>query len=70
MTNVTVRESNLETQRGVWKAVAKSIKEGIAAAHLTAPSDLQMLSVIAWAISPPHGDDRDERDAGRDEERK
>eukprot|EP00966_Prymnesium_polylepis_P257438 5947229-Prymnesium_polylepis.1 len=64
MTNVTVRESNLETQRVVWTAVAKSIKEGIAAAHLTAPSDLQMLSFIAWVTSPPDGDERDERDAG------
>ena len=70
MTNVTVRKSNLETQRVVWTAVAKSIKEGFAAEHLPAPSDLQMLSFIAWATSPPDGDDRDERDAGRDEDGK
>ena len=51
MKNVTVKESNLETQRVVWTAVAKSIKEGIAAAHSTAPTDLQMLSFVAWATS-------------------
>ena len=33
MTNVTLKESNQETQRVVWTAVGKSIKEGIAAAH-------------------------------------
>jgi GNAT superfamily N-acetyltransferase len=70
MTNVTVRESNLETQRVVWTSVAKSIKEGIVAAHVQPPSDLQMLSFVAWAASPPDGEGRDDRDAVRDEERK
>eukprot|EP00966_Prymnesium_polylepis_P322438 7378693-Prymnesium_polylepis.1 len=29
-----------------------------------------MLSFVAWATSPPDGDDSDELDTGRDEERK
>ena len=70
MTNVTLKESNQETQRVVWTAVGKSIKEGIAAAHGAVPSDLQLLSFVAWASSPPDGEARDDRDGKADDERK
>ena len=70
MTNVTLKESNQETQRAVWTAVGKSIKEGIAAAHGAVPSDLQLLSFVAWASSPPDGEARDDRDGKADDERK
>eukprot|EP00966_Prymnesium_polylepis_P336368 7391548-Prymnesium_polylepis.1 len=70
MTNVTLKESNQETQRAVWTAVGKSIKEGIAAAHGTGPSDLQLLSFVAWASSPPDYEERDERDEKRDDEKR